>query len=247
MRTVRQGQPGRGPYHRPVADRRHPPSPCHHRTAGRAARTAADGSAGVRPDRGPARRRPVHRGRGAPGRQGGRGPAQRGRQAGGAGPAERRAAPVPDGAAGLRAGLVRAGAEGGDGRDTGAGRRVRAVLAGGGPGRGDRSDARRFPARQLDERVRGRGPDRPAAGGRARLIAGPAPISPSAAPVCLGRVLGERGDQRSGERRSCAHAGSTGSPALMDRDGTLVRGSADVVHRPRTVTGPCRRSWSTGR
>lgn len=79
---------------------------------------------------------------------------QRGRQAGGPGADGRAAAPVAGGAAGVGAGLVRAGAEGRDGGDPGARRGLGTVVAGRGPGRGERTDAGGLPARTVDERVR---------------------------------------------------------------------------------------------
>lgn len=80
---------------------------------------------------------------------------QRGRQTGRQGPAERRSAAVAGDPARVGPGLVRAGAEGRDGGHPDARGGVGAVLAGGGPGGGDGTDAGGFPAGRLHERVRG--------------------------------------------------------------------------------------------
>ena len=155
VRSVRQGQHRGDPG--PVRLRRGRRSgPGLPGRAGRPAGPAQGCAAGVQPHRRPARGRPVHPGRHAARAARGRGQAQRGGQGGRLGAARRPAAAGRARPAGQRASLVRARAEGRHDRRAGARGRVRALLAGRFPGRGDRPDAGRLPARHHHERLRRR-------------------------------------------------------------------------------------------
>ncbi len=146
LRRVREGLARRGASDVPArADRgcgggghRRPLVPAGH---------AARASAPVLDHRRTARGRIVRRRRPTARRAGGRRSPQRRRQGRGVGRVRRADSPDRHRPHGERPGIVRAGTEGGDGRDSRAGRGVRAVVARGRSGRRDGSDRGGVPAR----------------------------------------------------------------------------------------------------
>src|SRR5690606_40957593 len=158
---------------------------------------------------------------------------QRGRQGDRPRPPAGRTPPVPGRAAGVRTRLLRAGAEGGDGGHSDAGGGVRAVVPRGGPGRGDGTDAGGLPARRFHERVRGRGPGRPAGNGRPRLTAPPPPGPRSRRGAPWTRT------PRATNVAKRARRHSTSTTADGDRD---RRGAGPGARRRAALRGPGRRS-----